>query len=75
MDTSSIINYMLARMVNGTAIVNASANDPVLIQAQEDGYADRVNGQWIARGAIKSGERRILRHSWQAGGGTKEIIG
>lgn len=62
MKTHDMFNYMRARLVDDAGTVDASASDPVLIQAQHDGYAERVDGKWIFKGHIQPGERRIVRH-------------
>lgn len=60
-NTHTLLKYMIARRVNGSDVIDAPFDDPMLLQAELDGYADRVNNQWIGRGAIKTGERRTLR--------------
>ena len=74
-DTSAIWDYIRAHNEPGSSVVNVPANDPTLIQAQQDGYADWVDGEWIARGVIRIGEQRTIRYSRRAGGTTETRIG
>jgi hypothetical protein len=62
MNTHDMQEYMQARLVDDDGTINAPADDPVLLQAQRDGYADRVGGLWIWRGHIQPGEKRIVRY-------------
>jgi hypothetical protein len=72
MNTHDMMTYIRARLADNSDVVNAPANDPVLLQAQRDGYADRVGGLWIFRGHIQRGEKRIIRYIY---GGEETIIG
>lgn len=70
--TGEIINHMLRHRVPGRNVIDLPADDPIMLQAQADGYADRGDHCWIGRGNIQSGERRIVRFT---DGDTREIIG
>lgn len=72
MNTHDMTKYLRARLVDDDGTINAPADDPVLLQAQRDGYADRVGGLWIWRGEIQPGEKRIVRY---IDGGTTSIDG
>ena len=61
--TTDIIWYMQDRQIGDTSIVDAPADDPVMLQAAQDGFADFIDGRWYARGVIQGGERRVCRHS------------
>ena len=69
--THEMLKYMAAHRGAGD-VIDSPAGDPVLLQAQQDGYADWVDGQWIGRGYIAPGERRIVRHTY---GGPSEVVG
>jgi hypothetical protein len=71
-DITTMLEYLIARRVGDTDVIDAAPNDPILLQAQADGFADWRGDQWIGRGYIQTGERRIVRH-WC--GGTTEVIG
>ena len=72
MITSEMFKYMQARRVGNTDVIQALPNDPILIQAQQDGYADFNGAAWIGRGKIQRGERRVVRHY---DGTVREIVG
>jgi len=65
LDINDMYRYLFAHRRNSdTNIIDAAADDVVLLQAQRDGYVDRVNDLWIARGHIRLGERRTVRHTY-----------
>ncbi len=70
--TTDVIFYMIKRVIPGTDVIDAAFDDPVLLQAERDGYAVREDGHWRGLGDITPGERRILRH---ADGDVEEIVG
>lgn len=71
-NTYQIITYIIAHCDGKTGIVNVPFDDPILLQAELDGYADRVGHQWIARDHITPGEQRALRYIF---GGIETITG
>lgn len=70
MNTHDMIGYMLER--SSGQVIDAPEDDPILLQAEADGYADRADGYWIGRGHIQPGERRVVRFIF---GGMKVIFG
>lgn len=72
LNTHELVNYLIARRIDGTDTINAAFDDPVLLQAELDGYAERRDGQWIGKGDIQPGERRKARHIF---GDESEVIG
>lgn len=72
MNTHDMTTYMRARLIDSDGTINAPADDPVLLQAERDGYADRVGDLWIPRGYIQAGEKRVVRHIY---GGITIITG
>lgn len=74
--TTELLSWMRAHTIDqDTLEIDAPANSPIMAQATADGYADQRDGRWFGRGMIQPGERRILRHSPEAGGDMDEIIG
>lgn len=72
LSTYDVINYMLARRIEGTDYIQAASDNPVLLQAELDGYAVREGDRWRGLGIIKTGERRTVRF---IEGGEKVIVG
>lgn len=62
MNTHDMTMYMRARLVDSDGTIDAPADDPILLQAERDGHADRVGGLWMWRGHIQAGEKRVVRH-------------
>ena len=75
MDTHTLLKYLAKQQIQGSDVINAPANDPILLQAQQDGYVDRIADQWVGRGKIQPGETRVLRYGKLSGGGTDLITG
>jgi len=75
LSTHDMIDYLLARRIGETFYIEASCADPVLCQAEADGYAVREGDKWRGLGHIQPGERRILRHMDVTGGDVEEIVG
>jgi hypothetical protein len=71
MNTYDMLNYCRAR-ANVEGIIDAPDDDPILLQLEADGYVDRADGCWIARGHIQQGERRLVRHIF---GGETWVVG
>lgn len=59
--THEIIKYMIAHQ-NGDGIIRTPFDDPIMLQAELDGYAIREAGRWRAFGIIQPGEQRTLRY-------------
>lgn len=58
--THEMLVYIRAR----ANIADAAFDDPVLLQAELDGYAVREDGKWRVFGIIQPGERRTVRHCY-----------
>lgn len=69
--TQDLFKYMRARG-DADGRIDAPIDDPVMRQAERDGYAMLKDGYWQSRGIIHVGERRIVRF---INGGAEEIIG
>ena len=73
LNINDLFKYLFARRIGETSsIIDADANDPILLQAAKDGYVDRINDQWVMRGVIQPGETRIVRHTY---GRTSKVTG
>lgn len=72
LSTVDMLDYMLARRVDKTYFIRADFDDPVLLQAELDGYAIREDGKWRGLGNIQPGERRTVRHIF---GGETKVVG
>lgn len=62
LSTHEIITYLLQHRIGETDYIDAALNDPVLVQAERDGYAVRDDGRWRGLGHIQPGEQRTVRY-------------
>lgn len=69
--TTDLIDYMIAH-ADTDGHVHTAPDDPIMLQAELDGFATRMDGYWQAHGEIRPGEQRVVRH-WR--GGTSTVHG
>lgn len=60
-DSTALWAYMQARRIGTTDVITAPADAPEMLLLQQDGFVDRIAGEWIARGPRQPGEQRVVR--------------